>query len=318
MSNPQVLRDMALFVEVAKWRSFSQAALALGMPVSSLSRRIAVFETAIGLRLLDRTTRRLTLTTYGEAYFTQAMRLVEEAQQAYDNVMAEAKGPSGLLKIAVPAGLWVQEHLATIISDFANTNEHVRLQVGLGYGPVDLMEERYDLALAVETPRETSLIVRKVVELENGVFAAPAYLEDWGRPMRPQDLTEHNVLVQGAPTNWAFTQGDQVDSVTVSGQIACNSPSLIRSFALAGHGLFAANPGCIQADLESGVLEQVMPDWTLQPTPVYIVTTSRLLPAKVRSFIDFVTMRMVAGLDTPLSMEARPRELADGVRKRAY
>jgi DNA-binding transcriptional LysR family regulator len=318
MSNPQVLRDMALFVEVAKRRSFSEAALVLGMPVSSLSRRITLFETAIGLRLLDRTTRRTTLTTYGEAYFAQAMRLVEEAQKAYDDIMAEAKGPSGLLKIAVPSDLWVQEHLAPIISDFANTNEHVRLQVGLGYGPVDLMEERYDLALAVETPRETSLIVRKVVELENGVFAAPAYLEDWGRPMRPQDLTEHNVLVLGPPTNWSFASGYETFSVKVSGQIACNSPSLIRSFALAGHGLFAVNLGCIQADLESGVLEQVMPDWTLQPTPVYIVTTSRLLPAKVRSFIDFVAMRMVACLDTPLSMEARPRELADGVRKRAY
>lgn len=297
MPHPQVLRDMALFVEVAKRRSFSQAALVLGMPVSSLSRRITVFETAIGLRLLDRTTRRLTLTTYGEAYFAQAMRLVEEAQQAYDDIMAEAKGPSGLLRIAVPSDLWVQQHLATIISDFANGNEHVRLQVGLGYGPVDLMEERYDLALAVETPRETSLIVRKVVELENGVFAAPAYLEDWGRPMRPQDLTEHNVLVAGPPTNWSFAQGDQSGSVTVSGQIACNSPSLMRTFALAGHGLFSASLACVQADLASGVLEQVMPNWTLQPTPVYIVTTSRLLPAKVRSFIDFAAKRLAGSSD---------------------
>ncbi len=292
MPHPQVLRDMALFVEVAKRRSFSQAALVLGMPVSSLSRRITVFETAIGLRLLDRTTRRLTLTSYGEAYFAQATRLVEEAQRAYDDIMAEAKGPSGLLKIAVPADRGVQEHLSTIISDFANGNEHVRLQLGVGHGPVDLMEDRHDLALTVETPRETSLIVRKVAALANGVFAAPSYLEDWGRPMSPQDLTDHNVVVPNQPTNWSFVRRGETASVAVSGQIGCNAPSLMRTFALAGHGLFAANLSAIRADVASGALEQVIPDWTLQPTPVYIVTTSRLLPAKVRSFIDFATRRL--------------------------
>ncbi|WP_342149831.1 LysR family transcriptional regulator [Methylorubrum sp. SB2] len=307
MPHPQVLRDMALFVEVAKRRSFSQAALVLGMPVSSLSRRITVFETAIGLRLLDRTTRRLTLTSYGEAYFAQAMRLVEEAQQAYDDIMAEAKGPSGLLKIAVPADGWVNEHLSGIVSDFANGNEHVRIQLGLGHGPVDLMDERYDLALAVETPRETSLIVRKVAELANGIFAAPSYLEDWGRPMSPPDLSEHNVLVAMQPTNWSFVRGEEAASTAVSGQIGCNSPGLMRTFALAGHGLFAASLSAVRPDLASGALEQVMADWTLQPTPLYIVTTSRLLPAKVRSFIDFATRRLSVLSD---AVEAPVREAA--------
>lgn len=302
MPHPQVLRDMALFVEVAKRGSFSQAALVLGMPVSSLSRRITVFETAIGLRLLDRTTRRLTLTSYGEAYFAQAMRLVEEAQQAYDNIMAEAKGPSGLLKIAVPSDFWAKEHLCPIISDFANANEHVRLQIGLGHGSVDLMEERYDLALAVETPRESSLIVRKVAELANGIFAAPSYLEDWGRPLNPHDLTDHNVLVAGQPTTWSFTRERESASVSVSGQIACNSPSLMRSLALAGHGLFAAHLGSIEPDLAGGALERVMPDWTLRPTPIYIVTTSRLLPAKTRSFIDFAAQRFATLSDAATTL----------------
>lgn len=303
---------MALFVEVAKRRSFSQAALVLGMPVSSLSRRITVFETAIGLRLLDRTTRRLTLTSYGEAYFVQAMRLVEEAQQAYDDIMAEAKGPSGLLKIAVPSDFLVQEHLSAIISDFADGNEHVRLQVGVGHGSVDLMDERYDLAFAVETPRETSLIVRKVAELANGIFAAPSYLEDWGRPVSPQDLVDHNILVAGHPTNWSFVRGSESASVTVSGQIACNSPSLTRAFALAGHGLFAASLTSIEPDLASDALEQVMPDWTLQPTPVYIVTTSRLLPAKVRSFIDFAGKRLATLSDTASDTTEAPLQKAAG------
>ncbi|KQT51332.1 LysR family transcriptional regulator [Methylobacterium sp. Leaf456] len=305
MPHPQVLRDMALFVEVAKHRSFSRAALALEIPVSSLSRRITVFETAIGLRLLDRTTRRLTLTSYGEAYFAQAMRLVEEAQQAYDDIVAESKGPSGLLKIAVPADCGTHERIAAIASDFTKSNQHVRLYLGVGHGPADLMDERYDLALALEAPRETSLIVRKVAELAKGIFAAPSYLEDWGRPMSPPDLADHNVLVAG-PTSWSFIRGDETASIAVSGQVACNSPNLKRTFALSGHGLFSASLSSVQADLTSGTLEQVMPDWTLQPTPLYIVTTSRLLPAKVRSFIDFAVQRLAApqspaGPQSPMS-----------------
>jgi DNA-binding transcriptional LysR family regulator len=306
---------MALFVEVAKHRSFSRAALALEIPVSSLSRRITVFETAIGLRLLDRTSRRLTLTSYGEAYFAQAMRLVEEAQQAYDDIMAESKGPSGLLKIAVPTDCGMQEHIAAIASDFTKSNEHVRLHLGVGHGPADLMDERYDLALALEAPRETSLIVRKVSELAKGIFAAPSYLEDWGRPMSPPDLSDHNVLVDGHPTNWSFVRGDETASIAVSGRITCNSPNLKRTFALAGYGLFAASLSSVQADLASGVLEQVMADWTLQPTPLYIVTTSRLLPAKVRSFIDFAVQRLAApqspaGPQSPMSELQGPGSLS--------
>ena len=172
MPHPQVLRDMALFVEVAKRKSFSQAALALEMPVSSLSRRITVFEQAIGVRLLDRTTRRINLTAYGEAYFAQALRLVEEAQRAYDDITAEAKGASGLLKIAISPDTWMLQQLSGIVSAFKADNPRIQIQVDLSPGSVDLMGERFDLALTVEPPRESTLIVRKVAEVENAIFAS--------------------------------------------------------------------------------------------------------------------------------------------------
>ncbi|KAB1077323.1 LysR family transcriptional regulator, partial [Methylobacterium soli] len=119
MAHPQVLRDMALFVEVAKRKSFSQAAAALDMPVSSVSRRITQFEAAVGLRLLDRTTRKIALTPYGETYLAQATRLVEEAQRSFDDLIAQAKGPSGFLKVAAPSDFWVLQHLSGIVSEFS-------------------------------------------------------------------------------------------------------------------------------------------------------------------------------------------------------
>lgn len=294
MPHPQVLRDMALFVEVAKRKSFSQAATALGMPISSLSRRITLFEAAVGLRLLDRTTRKLVLTSYGEAYLAQATRLVEEAQRTFDDMVAEAKGPTGFLKIAAPPDFWVLRHLSEVVTDFSRVHEHIHVHVDLRPAPVDLASDSYDLAIAIEEPRETSLIVRRVAEVENGLFAAPSYLNDAGRPQQPSDLSGHPVIVPALATEaaWTLSRGSDVETVKVGGPISCNSLSLARRFAMAGQGIAAANVISVDRDVLSGRLERVLPDWRLPSTSVYIVTTSRLLPAKSRSFIDFAMKRL--------------------------
>lgn len=297
MPHPQVLRDMALFVEVAKRKSFSQAAAALGMPISSLSRRITLFESAVGLRLLDRTTRKLVLTSYGEAYLGQATRLVEEAQRTFDDMVSQAKGPSGFLKIAVPPDFWVLRHLSGVISEFSRDHEHVHIHADLRPAPVDLAGDNYDLAIAIDEPKETSLIVRKVGELENGIYASLPYLLGHGRPQHPRDLERHRIILPShgsASANWSLTRGDETVAVSVGGPVSCNSLSLARRFAVAGQGITAANLINVDRDVQNGRLERVLPEWRLPSTPVYIVTTSRLLPAKARSFIDFATKRLNA------------------------
>lgn len=289
---------MALFVEVAKRKSFSQAAVALGMPISSLSRRITLFEAAVGLRLLDRTTRKLVLTSYGEAYLSQASRLVEEAQRTFDDMIAQARGPSGFLKISAPPDFWVLRHLSGVISEFSQNHEHIHIHVDLKPAPVDLAGDSYDLAIAIEEPRETSLILRKIADVENGLYASRPYLLAHGRPDHPSDLARHQIVlpVQGTSAAWQMTRGEESASVTVAGPISCNSLSLARRLAIAGRGITTSNMINVDRDLLNGRLERVLPDWCLPPTPIYIVTTSRLLPAKSRSFIDFATKRLNAVL----------------------
>ncbi len=294
MANPQLLRDMTLFVEVAKRKSFSQAAAVLDMPVSSLSRRVAQFETAIGLRLLDRTTRKVALTAYGEAYLAQATRVVEDAQRSFDELVAQAKGPSGFLRVAAPADFWVIRHLSEIASDFVRRNEHVHVHLDLLGRPVDLVQENYDLAICTETPRETSLIVRKVGALENGLFASPDYLAARGRPRHPDDLGCHEVVLPTAvaQAEWRFQRGKEAVSASVGGRLSCNSLGLARRMALAGHGIAQTSLINVERDVRSGRLETVLPDWRIRPTEVYIATTSRLVPAKVRGFIDHLTRHL--------------------------
>lgn len=307
MQNSQMLRDMALFVEVAKRKSFSQAAAALGMPISSLSRRISLFEQLVGLRLLDRTTRRLVLTSYGEAYYSQATRLVEEAQKAFDDLVAETKGPSGLLKIAAPPDFWVLRHLSQIVTDFSAQHEHIRVHVDLKPSTIDVVGGHHDLAVTIEEPRETSLIMRKVAEVTNGLFAAPGYLDAYGWPKAPGDLATHRTIVAtaGTETTWSLSRDGESISVTVGGPISCNSPSLARRLALAEQGIISSHRLSVERDLMQGRLEEVLPGWDLPPTPVYIVTSSRLLPAKTRSFIDFAMKRLPAMLAAATDGELR-------------
>lgn len=303
MAYPQVLRDMALFVEVAKRLSFSQAARALDMPISSLSRRITLFEAAVGVRLLDRTTRKIVLTAYGEAYLSQATRLVEEADRSFDELIVQAKGPSGLLKIAAPPDDWALHHLSSVIMEFSREHEHVHLHVDLRPAPIDIVEHNYDLAIMIDEPKEGSLIVRKIAHVENGLYAAPSYLRTHGRPAAPRDLAHHQVILprQGLTGECRMTQGETSAAVSVRGPISCNNLGLAREFAVSGQGIATANVEQVADDVKHGLLERVLPDWRLPPTPIYIVTTSRLLPAKARSFIDFATRRLGTALRTTAS-----------------
>ncbi|MEE7456467.1 LysR family transcriptional regulator [Methylorubrum populi] len=316
MPNSQLLRDMALFVEVARRRSFSQAAATLGMPISSLSRRIATFEQTVGMRLLDRTTRKLSLTSYGEIYFAQATRLVEDAHRAFDDLVAEAKGASGLLKIAAPPDFWLLQHLSSVITEFSADHEHVQVHVELKPSQNDPLGDQFDLAVTAEEPRATSLIMRKVAQVEDGLFAAPAYLETYGWPEAPGDLSDHRVIVPalGTGPTWSLTRRGQTVPVTVNGPMSCNSPSLARSFALAGHGIVATHRLSVAREVAQGRLMPLLREWEMPPTPIYIVTSSRLLPAKSRSFIDFAMKRLPAILaaeDAERKASARKPGLVD-------
>jgi DNA-binding transcriptional LysR family regulator len=311
LAHPQVLRDMALFVEVAKRKSFSQAAAALDVPISSLSRRITQFEATIGLRLLDRTTRKLVLTPYGEAYYEQALRLVEEAQRSFDELIAQARGPSGLLRIAAPPDGWAFDHLPAVVAGFMSEHEHVRVHLDLRPAVADLAAEGYDLALVTDEPREASMIARRVGRLATGVFGAPDGLARTGMPTLPEDLARHAAVVAGQTSvqaSWRLSRAGETRTVAVSGAVSCNSPPLARRFALDGRGLALLPLLDAEADLRAGALVRVLPDWSGPPLPVSIVTTSRLMPAKARAFIEFAARQLGASLmpGTPEAPDASP------------
>ena len=290
----ELLSYMHLFVEVARTKSFRRAADALDMPNSTVSRHIAELEKAIGLRLLNRSTRKVELTEAGEVYFKRCQSIVEEARIAHESLLDVAERPTGTLRVSMPADL-ATGYLAPIIADFAKTYPLIAFEFDLSPRPIDLQAEPFDLAIRIGPPptAPSTLVARPIAMLARYLYASPAYLRNAAPLTHPDDLDRHAVcIVEGAArlgrVARTFYRGDESIDVMIGTRFAMNSVALSRALALQGVGLAVLDNVLALDDVTSGRLVRVLPDWSLAPLPVHAVTETRLLPARARLFIDFL------------------------------
>lgn len=305
----QPLEDIALFVEVARFGSFTAAAAKLGLPVSSVSRRVARLERGIGLRLLHRTTRRVVTTEVGQAYFDRCSGLVDEVRVAHQDLQALATTPHGRLRVSVTSD-FATHFLAPHLVSFRALHPTVAVDLVLTSRRVDLPGESVDVAIRMGPLDDSMLVARRLASLRVGLFASPAYLARRTRPRRPADLGQHDCLsrdADGADTHWTLLRGLRRESVMVAGPFSANGMALLRRLAIVGAGIVALDAALVQADLATGTLEPVLPGWSLGPVPVHALMPSRLMPAKTRVFVDFLAERL-ATLDVGRRRPGRPAE----------
>jgi DNA-binding transcriptional LysR family regulator len=285
------LDDMALFVEVVKAKGFRGAAEAIGVSNATLSRRIGVLEKAIGLRLLHRTTRKVELTEAGQIYFARCKRIVEEARLAHEHLGEWLAQPGGTLRASFPADAAVT-YLAPLIAEFARQYPNLAFDFDFTPRQVDLVSEPFDVAIRMGEPGNPRLIARRLASLETCLYASPAYLERAGEPREPAELARHACLNFQKAGTWTLRDGQRSVEVSTGGRFALNSVGMMRRLATLDLGIILL-PGEIVADeLANGQLRRLLPQWQGAPTPVYAVTETRLLPAKVRCFIDFLRERL--------------------------
>lgn len=285
------LNDMALFVEVVKAKGFVRAAEAIGMPSSTLSRRISGLEKSIGLRLLNRTTRRVELTEAGQIYYERCKRIVEEATLAHEQLDDMVANPTGMLRVSLPVD-FANVYLTELIAEFARTFPGIRFDLDLTPRRVDLVAEPYDVAIRMGTPEDSALIARPLAKLHPLLFASPRYLEINGTPVHPKDLGSHECLFMPRANVWRLSDGKTKVEATVQGRFMLNSNSMIRRLAALDQGI-AFLPEQIAADqIASGQLVRVLHDWQGTPIPVFAITETRLLPAKTQRFIEFLKTRL--------------------------
>lgn len=287
----ELLRDMALFVQVGEMKSFSRAAEALDMAASSLSQRIAALEKAVGLRLLNRSTRKVELTADGADYLERCRRIVDAARTAHEELGENAGAPRGLLRVSLPTffGLAV---LGPVLADFARRYPEIRIDFDLSPQRADLVAEGVDVAIRAGALPDSALVARRICSLPRGLYAAPDYLARAGRPAQPEALARHECIVGTGGARWQFAREGKTVDVAVRGRYSANNAPMNRELALRGLGIAVLPRRIVQAELRAGALRQVLAAWRVPPVEISAVTSSRLLPARTRVFLDVLTQAL--------------------------
>ncbi len=289
----KLLNDMAMFVEVVKAKGFRRAAEAIGIPNSTLSRRINGLEKSIGLRLLHRTTRKIELTEAGLIYFDRCKRIVDEARLAHEQLGDMVAQPSGLLRASLPVD-FATVFLSPLIAEFARRYPGISFEFDLTPKRIDLVSEPVDVAIRMGELANSNLIARELARLPRFLYASPRYLEQFGEPGEPDELAQHACLRlrTGDARAWTLYRDEQAVTVAVTGRFLLNSIGMIRTLAIQDMGIAMLAEGIVADDLARGRLRRVLSSWQASPIPVYAITETRLLPAKTQRFIEFLRERM--------------------------
>lgn len=283
-----MLKNMQLFVEVARAKSFRRAADVLGMPNSTVSRRISELERDVGLRLFNRTTRQVDLTDVGRAYFDNCERIIKDAQTAHQSLIDMHAKPSGVIRVSMPVDFSIV-FLTKLLADFGLLYPDIRFELDLTPSAADVVGDAVDVSIRMREPTEQNVIAKRLATLQTELYASPAYLKSKGVPCAPQDLLNHECLrMRDSPWVLNRTDGLGEEVVAVKGQFVANNAGYLRNLGLLELGIFMSAKKMVQPDLEARKLVRVLPDWTMQELSIYALTGTRLLPSKVRMLVDYL------------------------------
>jgi DNA-binding transcriptional LysR family regulator len=289
-----LLDSMKVYVLAVEKGSLSAAALASGISATMAGNHLRMLEQRLGMQLLQRTTRRQRLTSFGEDYYARCkeiLRLVAETDAQAQNMRL---APAGTLRVSVPLTFGA-EALTPALPDYLARYPEVDVELDMSDRVVDLMEDGFEAAIRIgQLPPDSSLIARPLAHYRLVFCASPDYLARRGMPARPVDLAGHDCLSfsAGAVAHWRFTQDDDVCRVPVSGRVKINNGQALRAAALHGLGVVLQPAILLEADVRAGRLVRLFPDYELPSRPMQVVfLPDRYRSPKLRSFIDFVTAR---------------------------
>lgn len=287
--------DLVLFAHVVEAGSFAKAAERAGLPKSTLSRRIAQLEEQLGERLLVRTTRRLELTDFGAGLLEHARHLLDETEAAEAFASSRQGTPRGQLRVALPPD-FAELDLAQLILNYATRYPEVQLELDLSPRRVDLIAERFDLAVraAAKLPDDAQLVARQLGQYANALYASPAYLARYGQPQHPDELLAGHIGLRlvggtGEVLPWRLSCGAEQWQGLPKGPLAANSLPLQRDLALHGLGIVALSEPFARRPLAEGRLQRVLPAWQLPAITLWCLTPGRrLLPTRTTAFIEML------------------------------
>jgi DNA-binding transcriptional LysR family regulator len=291
------ISDLQAFVAVVEKTSLTSAAHQLGRSLQSVSRSLAAIEQDVGVELIRRTTRRSNPTEAGLAYYQRLKTALEDIEEAKLQVSHRRLEPSGLLRISGPTG-FAALHLVPASAAFLKLHPKIEVEVSTYDRYVDLVEDNLDLAVHVGPLADSAAKAKRLADLRRVFFAAPDYFARHGRPKHPHDLGKHQCIVRTARVGadiWPFTVDGKVKTIKVSGRFRGNGAGVINEAAAQGLGIAIAPLWHIRPLIERGLVEVTLARFAPPPIPVHASwSATRVLPAKTRMFIDFLSQRIKA------------------------
>ena len=296
-SNSNLLDGISVFVQVVQSKSFVNAAEKMNHSTSYISKEVSKLETRLGVRLLHRTTRTLSLTSEGEVYYQQCQQIIEDALQVESSLSGRQQIPQGRLKLSCPVGIGVSR-IRPILAEFLAKYPKITLDIDLNDHKVDLVADGFDIVIRAAVQLEdSSLISRRFMNSTSLTLASPEYLKNHGTPMQPEDLVHHQMISYRnlkTPETWQYTTKSGHKTQThVTSRVSCNNSEMMISLCLAGQGIIRMPLFNLREEVESGKLIPLFEDLMPINIGVYLVYPSKKnMPAKLRCFIDFIMEKL--------------------------
>lgn len=289
------LSQLLAFVKVVETNSFTSAAEILNLPKSQISRRVAALEAGLGSRLLQRSTRSLTLTDAGRLFYAHCMRILAEVSHAEQAITALQGQPRGILRFTMPDELGLElMGRRKLLCQFLQRYPEIEVMAEFSARLVNLLEEGYDLALRATMGdlQDSSLAARKLATMRRALFASPAYLNHYAEPITPQDLSQHRCLLHPilGKSHWQLTQNEKTIDIPVHGSLCSNNLNLLKEVALEGFGIANLPYSLCVDEVQQGQLKIILNQYAPPNDELYALYPSRhYLSPKVKVFLDFLT-----------------------------
>jgi DNA-binding transcriptional LysR family regulator len=293
-----VASDFDFFILLARLKSMSGAARALDLTPPAATKRLGLIEQKLGVRLVNRTTRNVSLTPEGETYLRYATQIVEQVRLMEDEIAGTRSDPHGLLRINATLGFG-RTTIAPLVSDFAKRFPNVEIQFEVTDRPIDLVAEAFDMAIRFGELPDSRLSARRIMSNRRFLCASPKYLERFGTPQRVEDLLEHRCIVHRQNDDaygvWRYLQDDHLEALKVKGALSSNDGDIVLRWALDGHGILIRSEWDLAKYVQSGRLKLVLPETLLPSADLFVYYPSqRNQTARSRAFIDFLVDRFQA------------------------
>lgn len=293
------LNELQFFVQVSQTQSFTKAAKRLGVPKSSVSRAILRLENRLGVRLVERTTRKVALTEVGELYLNRCQRVMEEAEQADLAVGALQAKPRGTLRVGAPVP-FARSIMGPSMGEFLALYPELRLRLQLLNGDESPREGTFDVVVRAGVLEDSGLLVKPLMRIRLGVYASPGYMENRKLPESPADLLQLSCVTtscdtlgeSGDFTLWRLRRGTELKEIRIGARVSVPDPTINHQLALAGAGVTLLAQSAVRSDVEQGRLLRILPEWEPAPVELHALYPSRLDSSpKVRVFLQFLRER---------------------------